>query len=137
MAWQTRWAAALVLLLSFSHALEQAVRGVAGAALLAGAAALVAAGAAWRWLGPAGAQAAVALRVDADGALEVRARDGSLRRVVLRRDSARLGAWLVLHLQATDGRSIRLLLGPGLQPGCLAALRRRLRRPPTAPGPLL
>ena len=69
MAWQTRWAAALVLLLSFSHALEQAVRGVAGAALLAGAAALVAAGAAWRWLGPAGAQAAVALRVDADGAL--------------------------------------------------------------------
>lgn len=132
----TRWAAACILLLSLAHVLDQAMRGVAAAALLGGAA-VVAAAAGWRWLWPVGPRAAGVLRVEADGSLAVRTVDGSLRRVVLRPDSARLGAWLLLHLKATDGRSIRLLLGPGLQPERLAALRRRLRRPPTAPGPLL
>jgi hypothetical protein len=132
---RTRWAAACILLPSLAHALEQALLGAAGAALLAGAAVGMAAIASWCWLGVRATRGAT-LRAGADGALELRDRDG-LRQVALRPDSARLGGWLLLHLVDTDGRSIRLLLGPGLEPDRLAALRRRLRRPPTVPGPLL
>jgi hypothetical protein len=132
-----RCAAACILLLALAHALEQALHGIAGAALLAGASACMAAVAGWRWLWPGGARAILALRVGADGTLEVRTRDGSLGKVSLGPGSARLGDWLLLHLEATDGRSIRLLLGAGIPADRLAALRRRLRRPATGPGPLL
>jgi len=126
------------LLLAAAHAVSQAVQGVPWVAAIVMVAMLAAGAAAGRWLWPRTAQAPRRLKLATDGGMTLQLCDGSSRRVHLQPGSIRLGGWLVLHLQATDGCSFRLVLGPdNLDGRSLAALRRRLRRPPTATGALL
>lgn len=133
-----RWAIASLLLLSVVHGVQQALQGAPLAALAVSAASLAGATAARRWLWSRAGHVPCGLKLTADGSIAVRARDGSWRDVHLQSGSVRLGGWLVLHLRATDGSSFRLVLGPdNLEGAALAALRRRLRRPPVGTGALL
>lgn len=131
-----RRASVLLLTLAMAHALQQALQGVMWSALVVTALSLAGAATAWCWLWRSG-RAPRTLRLMADGSLAIQAKDGSWRLVHLQSGCIRLGGWLLLHLAAADRCSFRVVLGPdNLDAPALAALHRRLRRPPTVAGPL-
>jgi hypothetical protein len=97
-------------------------------------AALTASAVLWHWQWPGLSRSVLQLQLEPDGSTFALTADGRRQAVTLMPGSMRLGPCLLLVLRASDN-SFRLLLGPGnTDPAGLAALRRRLRRPPTVPG---
>jgi hypothetical protein len=123
------------VLLALVNAIEQWLHGnpLLAAGILV--AALAAAVQLWRWFWPGRAQALRQLRLGSDGSAFLLTADGHSRSVALMPGSMRLGPFLLLALREAQGGCHWLLLGPSnTDPAGLAALRRRLRRPPTVPG---
>lgn len=88
----------------------------------------------WRWLWPGGSRGTRQLQLEQDGTTILMTADGRRLAVTLMPGSIRLGQHLLLVFRNTDSYHW-LLLGPeNVDPGSLAALWRRLRRPPTVPG---
>jgi len=122
------------VLLSLIHGSSQWLQGNQFLAAGIFAAALVASSVLWRWLWPGASRSVRQLRLGQDGSTSLLTADGRRQVVALRPGSMRLGPYLLLVLRAEANRH-RLLLGPeNVDPGSLAALRRRLRRPPAVPG---
>lgn len=125
----------MLVLASLAHAGAQALHGNLLLAAGVAAAALTTANSLRCWLWTGGPSAPRALHLAADGQMHLRTGEGGLMPVALLPGSVRLGSHLLLHLQVREGRRYRLCLGPDNLDSCtLAALRRRLRRPPATPG---
>jgi hypothetical protein len=89
---------------------------------------------AMRRMEPRDAGAARRLLLAGDGRMHAATVGGAVEQLALGGESLWLGATVLLVLR-TEGRTHRLLLGPGnLEPARLATLRRRLRGAGTAPG---
>ena len=129
---RARWCSGLFVLFALGHATGQWLQGSLPRAAAILAATLIASVALWRWLLPARALSVQRLQAGPDGSICLLTADGRRREVTLMPGSMRLGPCLLLVLRAPD-RCHRLLLGPdNVDPASLAALRRRLRRPPAA-----
>ena len=130
---RARWCSGLFVLLALGHATSQWLQGSLPRAAGILVATLMASVALWRWLLPVRAVSVQRLQAGPEGSICLLTADGRRREVSLIPVSMRLGPYLLLVLRAPD-RSHRLLLGPdNVDPAGLAALRRRLRRPPAAP----
>ena len=131
---RARWCGGLFLLLALVHAAGLWRQGNQPLALGTLVAVLFASAVLWHWLWPSQSRSFRQLQLEPDGSTFLLTADGRRQAVTLIPGSLRLGQHLLLVLRAGDCCH-RLLLGPGnTDPDRLAALRRRLRRPPTVPG---
>jgi hypothetical protein len=122
------------VLLALAHAGSQWLQGNRPLAAGILVAALSASVVLWRWLWPARSAWIRQLQVKPDGSACLLTADGRACEARLMPGSMRLGTHLLLVLRAGDNCHW-LLLGPeNVEPAGLAALRRRLRRPPAVPG---
>jgi hypothetical protein len=129
-----RWAGALFVLLALAHAGSQWLQGnrplAAGVLVVA----LTASAVLWRWLWPGRSGSIRQLQVKPDGSTFLWTADGRGFVATLMPGSVRLGPHLLLVLRAGDNCHWLLLEPENVDPVSLAALRRRLRRPPAVPG---
>jgi hypothetical protein len=129
---RVRWGGGLFVLVALGHAAGQWLQGSLPRAAAILAATAIASVSLWRWLSPGKALSAQRLLAGPDGSLCLVTGDGRSWEVTLMPGSMRLGPYLLLVLRTAHCRH-RLLLGPdNVDPANLAALRRRLRRPPAA-----
>ena len=124
----------MFVLLGLVNAVEQWLRGNRSLATGILMAALGASVLFWRWFWPGRARTLRELQLGCDGSALLTV-CGQGVPVALAAGSMRLGPYLLLVLREAQGGYHCLLLGPSnTDPAGLAALHRRLRRPPTVPG---